>query len=283
MKFANLIIDGKTTPAIATENGYIDLSGVENIANFEDIFTLSSTTLNELSTFATLASASSFITNEQIQYAPAIARNAKIFCVGVNYLKHAQEMGREPPTTPVIFSKFQNAVAAHNQKIELDDLQTVDYEAELGVIIGKRGKKIAEENALEHVFGYCIANDVTDRSKQKRTSQWLLGKSIDSFLPIGPFVVSKEAIKDPQNLTIQGKLNGELRQDSNTADMIFSIAHCIHHISQNITLEPGDLIITGTPEGVISGRKNKLWLKDGDTYEIEIEGLGKLTNQFVRS
>ena len=158
-----------------------------------------------------------------------------------------------------------------------------DYEAELGVVIGKQGKNIRQQEALSYVLGYCNVDDLSARDLQFRTSQWLLGKTLDKFLPIGPYLVTAEDVGDPQALDVHCWVNGDLRQNSNTADMIFSVAECISYISQYMTLNPGDVISTGTPEGVVMGMTEKNWLKPGDEVVVEIEGLGKCINRMVEA
>jgi len=219
-----------------------------------------------------------------LKYAPAIENPGKILCVGLNYKKHAAETGMAEPEYPVLFSKFNNAIAAPDEDIPLQaDWTTVDYESELGVVMGKTARNVAVEDALDYVFGYCNMNDLSERNLQMRSGQWLLGKTLDKFLPVGPYVLTADEIPDPQNLTIRGWLNGELRQDSNTADMIFSVAEIIAYASQIMTLVPGDVISTGTPEGVILGMEPRIWLRPGDEYVVEVQGLGKLANRMVEA
>jgi 2-keto-4-pentenoate hydratase/2-oxohepta-3-ene-1,7-dioic acid hydratase in catechol pathway len=213
---------------------------------------------------------------------PAAPNPGKILCVGLNYRKHAEESGAAIPTTPVLFSKFGNTIAAHGEDVPLCDSATeYDYEVELGVVIGKTVKNISEADALGTVFGYTTANDVSARDLQMRTSQWLLGKTMDKFLPIGPYLVTADDVPNPQALRLQTWLNGDLRQDSNTEDMIFSVAEIIAYTSRHFTLEPGDVIVTGTPAGVILGLPVKTWMVPGDLVEVEVEGLGKLANRMV--
>jgi len=216
-----------------------------------------------------------------IQPGPAAPAPGKIICVGLNYRHHAIEAGMDIPAEPILFSKFSNSIAASGEEIDVTGLVKIDYEAELGVVMGKRGKHIPTDQALGHVLGYCNANDLSERALQFTSGQWLLGKSLDGFLPNGPFLRTPEPGFDPQNLEIRGWLNGELRQESNTSDMIFSIPELISYISTYMTLEPGDLIITGTPMGVILGMEDKQWMKPGDEYAVEICGLGKLRNRLV--
>jgi 2-keto-4-pentenoate hydratase/2-oxohepta-3-ene-1,7-dioic acid hydratase in catechol pathway len=215
-----------------------------------------------------------------VRFGPCVANPGKIICVGLNY-RHALESGMATPTVPVLFSKFPNSIAAPGERIVLPATAVeYDYEAELGVVIGRRAKHAREQEALDYVLGYCNLNDLSARDLQMRTSQWLLGKTLDQFLPIGPYLVTADAVGDPQALDIRCWVNGTLRQNSTTADMIFSIASLVRYISQYMTLEPGDVIATGTPEGVILGMAEKEWLKLGDEVAVEIACLGRLTNTF---
>ncbi|MBX3080178.1 MAG: fumarylacetoacetate hydrolase family protein [Anaerolineae bacterium] len=216
---------------------------------------------------------------EELEYGPLVPNPQKIICIGQNYRKHALETGSEIPTTPVVFGKFNNALTAPNAKVPIPKSTTqADYEAELAVVMGRRCWEVSEADALKYVLGYACANDISARDIQRRTSQWMLGKSFDKFFPIGPHLVTADQIPDPQTLGIRCYLNGEKRQDSNTSDMIFSVAYLISHISQYWTLEPGDIISTGTPEGVILGMKDKVWMKPGDKVTVEVDQLGTLTN-----
>jgi 2-keto-4-pentenoate hydratase/2-oxohepta-3-ene-1,7-dioic acid hydratase in catechol pathway len=182
----------------------------------------------------------------------------------------------------VIFSKFNNSLAACGEDIPLaTNAEQYDYEAELVAVIGKKVKFVPQENALEVVFGYCNGDDFSARDLQMRTAQWLLGKTPDKFMPIGPYLVTADEVGDPQTKPIRCWLNGEKRQDSNTSDMVFSVIELVSYISQYMTLEPGDLISTGTPQGVVLGMKEKNWVKPGDVIEVEVEGLGRLVNRAV--
>lgn len=213
---------------------------------------------------------------------PAVPNPGKIICVGLNYRKHAEESGAAIPESPVLFSKFSNTVAAPDEDVPLPGSATqYDYEVELGVIIGKPVKNVSEADALCTVFGYVTANDLSARDLQTRTSQWILGKTLDKFMPIGPYLVTADDVPDPQALQLRTWMNGELRQDSNTGDMIFTVGEIISYISKHFSLAPGDVIITGTPAGVILGLPEKNWLKAGDVVEVEVEGLGKLSNRMV--
>jgi 2-keto-4-pentenoate hydratase/2-oxohepta-3-ene-1,7-dioic acid hydratase in catechol pathway len=175
---------------------------------------------------------------------------SKIICIGLNYRKHAAESGMAAPAIPVVFTKYSNTLVDYGNDVPLGKVgEQFDYEVELGVVIGERCKDISKSAALDYVFGYCVANDLSCRDLQFRTSQWLMGKSLDYFLPLGKYVVTTDEIEDVQQLKLSCTLNGELRQNSTTADMIFSVAEIIEDLSKHMTLEPGDLILTGTPEG----------------------------------
>jgi 2-keto-4-pentenoate hydratase/2-oxohepta-3-ene-1,7-dioic acid hydratase in catechol pathway len=218
---------------------------------------------------------------DAVEYLPAVDAG-KVVAIGRNYHDHAVEGGSEPPKSPLIFTKFTNALAGHNARITLHAISSqIDFEAELAVVIGKRASKVSEADAPKYVFGYAPLNDVSARDLQFSDGQWVRGKSLDGFCPIGPFITTSDEIADPQALKIEGVLNGEVMQSSNTKMMIFGVAYLIHYISQAIALEPGDVIATGTPEGVGVFRKPPVLLKDGDVFEVAIEGLVALRNQFV--
>ncbi|MUT67622.1 fumarylacetoacetate hydrolase family protein [Paenibacillus sp. NEAU-GSW1] len=219
-----------------------------------------------------------------LTFAPCISEPGKLICIGLNYRKHAEETNMPIPAFPILFNKFSNALAAHGEDIPLPrSTNKVDYEAELAIVIGKTAKYVSKEEALEYVFGYCAANDLSARDLQTRTSQWLAGKSCDKFAPIGPYVVTKEEAGDPNALSITCTVNGEVRQSSNTSDMIFDCAELVSYVSQCMTLSPGDIILTGTPEGVVFGYppEKQLYLQPGDVVTVEIERLGALTNRIV--
>ncbi|MED4584343.1 fumarylacetoacetate hydrolase family protein [Brevibacillus choshinensis] len=224
-----------------------------------------------------------FYQEEELTLAPTVPTPSKVICVGLNYKKHADECNMAYPATPVLFSKFSNALAGHQEDVPLPATsEKVDYEAELVIVIGKQARNVSKEDALSYVYGYCNANDVSARDLQFTSSQWLLGKSCDKFCPIGPYLVSADEVGDPDQLQIRTFVNGEMRQNSNTSDMIFSCPEIISYISHHMTLNPGDVILTGTPEGVITGYPvdQQVWLKDNDVVTVEIEQLGRLTNTF---
>jgi 2,4-didehydro-3-deoxy-L-rhamnonate hydrolase len=208
-----------------------------------------------------------------------IERPTKIVCVGLNYRDHAEEQGTELPAAPLLFAKWPNALIGPGEPIVIPRAShKVDYEAELGVVIGSRVRNVSVENALEAVRGYLCLNDVSARDLQFSDGQWTRGKSPDTFCPIGPELVSRDEVPDPQALAIRCVLNGQVMQDSTTANMIFTVAEIIAYASATMTFEPGDVIATGTPAGVGVFRDPQVLLRDGDEVTIEIEGLGALTN-----
>lgn len=209
---------------------------------------------------------------------PLVPRN--IICVGANYRDHCIETGLAIPEKPVIFAKFSNTLAAHGDALTWPEgfTEKVDWEAELGVVIGRRARGVSEADALSHVFGYVAANDVSARDVQLGEAQWVRGKSLDGFCPLAPTLVTRDEIADVQSLDIRCLVNGEAVQSSNTREMIFSVAYLVAYLSRAITLEPGDLILTGTPAGVGLGLKPPRFLKRGDIVSVEIQGLGSVTN-----
>ncbi|HET9751347.1 MAG TPA: fumarylacetoacetate hydrolase family protein [Myxococcales bacterium] len=213
-------------------------------------------------------------------FGPCVLSPGKLLLMGLNYRRHAAEVKLPLPETPTFFSKFNNTLLGHGGVIELPKSESskFDYEAELVIVIGKKAQRVPPEAALACVFGYATGNDFSARDLQFKTSQWLLGKTCDGFAPLGPWLVSADLVKDPQNLAVRCSVNGEVRQSSNTSDMIFSCAQLISYASRHMTLLPGDVIFTGTPEGVIQGKPEaeRVWLKAGDQLATEIEGLGEL-------
>ncbi len=207
---------------------------------------------------------------------------SKIVCVGLNYRDHAEEQGVELPTAPLLFAKWPNTLIGPGDAIVIPPVVTkCDYEAELGVVIGSRVHRVSKENALEAVRGYICANDVSARDLQFGDGQWTRGKSPDTFCPVGPAVVPASEIPNPHDLRIRAVVNGEVLQDSTTANLIFGVDEIISYASQTITFEPGDLILTGTPAGVGVFRDPQRLLQPGDEVTIEIEGVGSLTNPVV--
>jgi 2-keto-4-pentenoate hydratase/2-oxohepta-3-ene-1,7-dioic acid hydratase in catechol pathway len=208
---------------------------------------------------------------------------SKVIAIGQNYMDHCREQGVEPPTSPVIFTKFTTAIVGPGDEIRWDPELTskVDYEVELAVVIGRRARRVPEDKAIEYVAGYTACNDVSARNLQFGDGQWVRGKSLDTFCPLGPWLITRDEIPDPQNLAVRTTLNGEVVQNSTTAEMIFGVCELIAFASRAFTLLPGDVIVTGTPPGVGVFRDPPLFLKDGDEITVEVEGIGKLTNYCV--
>lgn len=212
--------------------------------------------------------------------APIPRPRKNIVCMGRNYVEHARETGSVPPEVPVFFTKPPTAVVGPEAPVRHHAVaQQLDYEVELVAVIGRRGINISPERALDYVFGYTVMNDVTARDLQDRHGQWFKGKSLDTFAPLGPWIVHRSAIPDPQRLRLSMRVNGEIRQQSTTANMIFTVAQLIAVLSAGMTLEPGDLLATGTPEGVAKGMTPPKWLRPGDVMEAEVEGIGVLRNR----
>ena len=211
------------------------------------------------------------------RYGPCVGGVGKFVCIGLNYSDHAEESGLEVPAEPVIFAKATSAICGPNDTVEIPrGSKATDWEVELGVVIGKEAKYIDEADALDHVAGYCVINDISERDFQnKRAGQWTKGKSADTFGPIGPWLVTRDEVPDPQNLSMYLDVNGKRRQDGSTNTMVFGVAHLVSYLSQFMSLQPGDIISTGTPPGVGMGIKPEpVYLKVGDKMELGIEGLG---------
>ncbi|WP_246147056.1 fumarylacetoacetate hydrolase family protein [Bacillus massilioanorexius] len=287
--------DKRLVLGIKTEKGILDVEAastkfpyinniplsVYDLINIEDMH-------EEISKLvaASLREETLFLEETSLDYGPSVPEPKKIICIGLNYKKHATECNLPFPSNPIIFSKFNNTINAHDKEIMLPHTSSqVDYEAELAIIIGKKARNVKKEDALSVIYGYCIANDISARDLQSQSSQWLLGKTSDGFCPIGPYLVSKDEIEDPDDLNITSYVNGEIRQKSNTSDMIFSCRELITYISEYFTLQPGDVILTGTPEGVILGypEEKRVWLKDGDVVKVTIDKLGTLSNIFIQN
>lgn len=219
-----------------------------------------------------------------LRFGPCVTGPEKVIGIGLNYERHARETGTKIPKQPVLFSKFNNSLAGHGEAVPIPPgAEQVDYEAELAVVIGREARHVSEDVALQHVFGYCNANDVSARDLQFVSGQWLLGKTADKFMPLGPYLVTADEVPEPQGLRIAAYVNGEKRQASSTGDMIFNVAQVISYISRYITLRPGDVISTGTPEGVALAMDPQPWLQPGDEVVIEVESLGRLKNSITAS
>ena len=292
MKLLNYRVGDGLRVGISTRSGVIDVAsaGVALDVSFpltmEEIIAGGDVLLDQLDDLAQQGAlevnASWLLRESDLAIGPVLTNPGKIICVGLNYRKHAEETGAPIPEYPVLFSKFNNTIAGPNDAVPLGpNAVKYDYEVELAFVIGKRAWQVSEADALDYVYGYFTANDVSVRDLQTRTSQWLLGKSLDKFFPIGPYLVTADEVGDPQKLRLTTTVNGEPRQDSNTEDMIFTVAQQIAYITKYFPLEPGDVITTGTPAGVAMGMPNTPWLVPGDSVTVELEKLGALTNTFV--
>lgn len=217
--------------------------------------------------------------SEAVVLAP-LTSPSKIMAIGLNYADHARESGAAVPTAPLLFSKFASSIVGPGVAVEYrtEDSEQVDYEAELAVVVGRAGRDISEAAALDHVLGYTCANDVSARDAQFADNQWVRGKSFDTFCPLGPAIVTRDEIDDVQALAVRCRVNGVILQDGTTADMIFGVTELVAYLSRFFTLEAGDVILTGTPYGVGFARNPPVFLLDGDTVEVDIEGVGVLSN-----
>jgi 2-keto-4-pentenoate hydratase/2-oxohepta-3-ene-1,7-dioic acid hydratase in catechol pathway len=289
MTLAMLRRGGELSLAIRTPRGLLDVRAAERA------FELGApTTIDEvfqrgggLPLQALLARANDrpssalFVDEREAEFAPCVTGPEKIICVGVNYRKHAAETGSAVPPTPILFNKYNTALNAHRGTIRVsqEPAEQFDYEVELVIVIGRVARRLSEADALSCVMGYCTGNDFTARDLQHASSQWMLGKSLDGFAPIGPWLVTADQVGDPNRLRIECRVNGEVRQSSNTSDMIFGCAQLVSYASRHFTLKPGDIIFTGTPEGVIAGypKEKQVWLKAGDQVTSTIEKLGELS------
>jgi 2-keto-4-pentenoate hydratase/2-oxohepta-3-ene-1,7-dioic acid hydratase in catechol pathway len=232
---------------------------------------------------AALQEAGALVSREHLTLLAPILRPGKFLCIGLNYKDHAEESGMAVPEEPVVFSKCITAVTGPEAPVFLPETsQRVDYEAEFAIVIGRRCRRVAREEAMQYVMGYTCVNDVSARDLQERDGQWVRAKSLDSFGPMGEAVVTVDEIDDPHQLGIRLRLNGETLQDSSTNQLIFGVDELVSFLSRDITLEPGDVISTGTPPGVGFARKPPIYLKDGDVMEVEIDGIGVLRNPVKR-
>ena len=275
MKLTRFLNDGSPTPGLfIDDNTILDASAFGEDWN-EDFFANSG--LSRLRSWLdeNRESAPSLQASE-LTLAPAIARPSKIICIGLNYAAHAAEGGLEPPAEPVLFSKATSAWSGPNDNLLIprDSVKT-DWEVELAFVIGKHAKYVAEEDALDHIAGFAVHNDYSEREWQlEGTGQWVKGKSADTFAPFGPFLATTDEVPDPGNLRLWLKRNGETLQDSNTSDLIFSIPHLVAYVSRFMSLLPGDVISTGTPAGVGIGFDPPRFVQEGDVFELGVDGLG---------
>lgn len=281
--------EGYRIGALISENEILDLTSIVSNRNLTagqllKCFDLEHGFFEKAKSAAAAEDKSNFptVNRQTVKLAAPVPRPGKIICIGLNYRNHAVESGMEIPKSPIIFSKFVTSVIGTNEPIVLPKMSSqVDYEAELAFVVGRRAKNVKKENAFDYVFGYTNFNDVSARDFQFADGQWQRGKSCDSFAPLGEFIATADEIKDPHSLNIRFRRNGETLQDSNTRELIFKIPELIEFLSETITLEPGDIVATGTPPGVGFARKPPIFMKAGDVVEVEIENLGILSNPVI--
>jgi 2-keto-4-pentenoate hydratase/2-oxohepta-3-ene-1,7-dioic acid hydratase in catechol pathway len=271
MKLIRFGVAGKEKPGLEVDGVRYDVSDLVNDYD-EDFFT--SNGIEKLKQNFSTASATKIA--KDVRLGEPVKRPGKLICIGLNYSKHAAESGMAEPTEQVIFFKATSSIIGPNDTIIIPkNSNKTDWEVELAIVIGKRANYISEAEALDHIAGYVLHNDVSEREFQlERGGQWVKGKSCDTFAPLGPYLVTKDEIADPNNLKLWLTLNGKKMQDGNTNDFIFNVQHVVAYLSQFMSLMPGDVISTGTPEGVGLGQKPPFYLKEGDVIELGIEGLG---------
>lgn len=282
MRIVSFSHNGLNKIGCPTDNKVIDLSIADPSlpTNLLALLELGSEAMKQAKTASKSASSDAFISIDDISYLPLIPRPPKVICIGRNYAAHAIEGGAEPPSYPEVFYRGSSSLIAHNAPIIAPKCSDkLDYEAELVAIVGRKARHIAKEDGLSYVAGYSLFNDATLRDYQRKSSQWTIGKNFDDTGAFGPEFVSADELPEGANgLRIQSRLNGEIMQDASTADFIFPIDDLIAKLSECMTLEPGDVIVTGTPAGVGYARKPPIYMKDGDICEVEIEGIGILSN-----
>ncbi|MFA6470585.1 MAG: fumarylacetoacetate hydrolase family protein [Candidatus Latescibacterota bacterium] len=274
------------TLGVRLEKGILDVRKAAKFfksgapATTDDLFRRGDQGLTELINKALSRGKGLFVEESRIEFGPCVTNPGKIICVGLNYVKHARETNNPIPKFPILFNKYNNTLNSHNGTIRVSGIpaEQFDYESELVIVMGRRAAGVSEAEALSYVFGYCNGNDFSVRDLQMRSSQWMIGKTCDGCAPIGPYLVTADQVPDPDNLKIECTVNGKVRQSSNTGDMVFNCAQIISYTSNLMTLEPGDIIFTGTPEGVIAGypKEKQVWLKPGDKITTAIEKLGEL-------
>ena len=277
LRFGN---SGQEKPGIIDNDGNIrDLSGVIDDINGS---TISPDGLNKINQ---IDISSLPIVSNNPRIGPCVGSVGKFLCIGLNYSDHAAETGAEAPPEPILFQKATSAIIGPNDDVEIPkNSNATDWEVELGIIIGKKAKYIAEGTSQDYIAGYCVVNDVSERDFQaKRAGQWTKGKSCDTFGPIGPYLVTKDEVSDPQDLSMTLDVNGKRMQDGSTKTMIFSVNHIVHYLSHFMSLNPGDVIATGTPPGVGLGMKPPVFLKSGDTMKLSIEGLGEQNQKCIQA
>ncbi len=281
MRFVTIQREGYTEPGIQFDDEVIGLRGA-GFANLIALIGGGADAMDRVMRWVDSPPGNESLDPAKVRLAAPIPRPPKIICIGLNYRDHARESNLPIPEVPTVFAKFPTAVVGPGHPIVLPRNSTrPDYEAEFAVVIGRGGRHISESAWREHVFGYTILNDVSARDFQMATSQWMIGKTFDTFAPIGPAIVTADEIEDPHTLPISLTLSGELMQDSNTSNLIFKVPQLIAHLSSVFTLEPGDIIATGTPAGVGFARKPPRYLEPGDEVRIRVGGIGELVNPVI--
>lgn len=278
MRFVTFAVDGKPRPGVLSGQTVSDLS----TAGFASLLDFIESGNDGRAKAEKLAASGGGYSLDKVKLLAPIPKPRKLICVGLNYRDHAAETNSEIPSVPTIFNKFATAVIAAGDNIVLPKVsKSPDYEAEFAFVIGRGGRNIAGADWPKHVFGYTIVNDVSARDYQRATTQWLMGKTFDTFAPIGPWIVSADEIADPHNLDIQLEISGERLQNSNTRELIFKIPDLIAYLSSVFTLEPGDIVSTGTPAGVGVARKPPRFLRHGDDVVVRIQSIGELRNPVI--
>jgi 2-keto-4-pentenoate hydratase/2-oxohepta-3-ene-1,7-dioic acid hydratase in catechol pathway len=285
MSFATLMRDGEPTLGVKTSRGILDVRraakqyGSGAPATLDELIRDGDAGLGDLVRTAAQGGNDLYVAEGSARFGPCVMNPEKIVCVGLNYARHARETNNPIPKLPILFNKFNNSLNCHGGTVKVSAVPAAnfDYESELVIVMGRKASNVSEADALSYVFGYCNGNDFTARDLQSRSSQWMIGKTCDGFGVLGPYIVTADQC-DPNNMKVVGTVNGDVRQSSNTSDMVFNCAQIISYTSKLMTLLPGDLIYTGTPEGVISGypKDKQVWLKPGDKLTTTIGNLGTL-------
>jgi 2-keto-4-pentenoate hydratase/2-oxohepta-3-ene-1,7-dioic acid hydratase in catechol pathway len=281
LRFLTIQRDGRAEPAVELDGEIIGI-GRAGFDNLISVIAGGADALDRVTRWLPHATSDERWPRDDVKLLAPIPRPPKVICIGLNYRDHAAETKLAIPEVPTVFAKFPTAVIGHGHPIVLPkNSAKPDYEAEFVVVIGKGGRHIPEDRWREHVFGYTMMNDVSARDYQMATTQWTMGKTFDTFAPLGPAIVTTDEIPDPQTLAISMTVSGEVLQQSNTSEMIFPVSRLIAFLSSVFTLEPGDVIATGTPSGVGFVRKPPRWLKPGDETVVRVDGLGALANPVV--
>lgn len=282
MKLCNILINGTAVGCVVVENGLIPFERIGFFGTVQDLIEAGEEAQHRLQAAAAVYNGEVF-SPDGVEWAN-VTRPGKLLCVGLNYKKHAEETGGEPPKTPIYFSKFNDSLCSCGHEIVLPGWQRCyDYEGELVIVIGRTAWHVSEEEAESVIFGYSVGNDLSARDCQFLSNQWLSGKSMPDFAPTGPYIVTSDSFDPEKANRIETRVNGEVRQQDETSGMIFTCRHIVADASKYFRLQPGDLIYTGTPSGVILGypKGKRVWLKKGDSCEVEIEGIGTLKNRLI--